>query len=332
MRTSLSNKPVLALAMGDPSGVGPEIILKSLARASVRRVANFIIVGDAKVLRKNAGRLGGSHKPLFKKIQIIDLKNVSTGSFSFGKEKASYGRASVQYIRKAYELIRAGIADCIVTAPINKSAATKAGFAFPGHTEFLAGISGAKKFVMMLVGDPLRVSLVTRHIPINSVSRRLSIRNIADTIAITLNALRIDFNIAKPRIGVCALNPHSGEGGIFGGEEVKIIAPAVRRFRKAGVYGPVPADALFYDAYRKKNDAVICLYHDQGLIPLKMVARNRGVNVTLGLPFVRTSPDHGTAFDIAGKGKADPGSMEAAIKLAVSMARNRKINADKKRY
>ena len=262
-----------------------------------------------------------------KKIKIIDLKNVSLKSFSFGRQKAAYGKASIEYIKKARELLRTGMADCVVTAPINKNSIRKAGFKFPGHTEFFASSSSAKKFVMMLTGGPLRVSLVTRHIPLADVSNRLNCKNIKNTIAITVNALRTDFNIPKPRIGVCALNPHAGEGGIFGKEEIKKITPAIKKFKKTNIVGPIPADALFYDAYRGKFDAVICLYHDQGLIPLKMIARDTGVNVTLGLKFVRTSPDHGTAFDIAGKGQADPRSMETAIKLAVSMAKNRKKHA-----
>ena len=346
MPISPLNKPIVALSLGDPSGVGPEIILKSLAKPSIRRLASYIIIGDAKVLQKAAVSLGKHCKLFLKELQVIsehpvtfkeklyppragyvsliDLNNVPISSFSFGKEKATYGKASVKYIERAYGFVKTNIADCIVTAPINKSAVQKAGFKFPGHTEYFASLSGTKKFVMMLVGGPLRISLVTRHIPISKVPKHLSFKNIVDTIEITLNALKKDFNIPGPKIGVCALNPHSGEGGIFGKEELKIITPAVRKFRKANVIGPISADALFYDAYRGRFDSVICLYHDQGLIPLKMIARDRGANVTLGLGFVRTSPDHGTAFDIAGKGKADSHSMEMAIKLAVFMAKNRK--------
>jgi 4-hydroxythreonine-4-phosphate dehydrogenase len=325
MPISPSNKPLVALSMGDPSGIGPEIILKALVKPAMRRLANYIIIGDAKVLKKTAVSLGKprSFSPE-RYASLLDLKNVPAGSFSFGKERAVYGKASVEYIKKAFGLIKANMADCLVTAPINKSAAKKAGFKFPGHTEYLASLSGARKFVMMLVGGPLRVSLVTRHIPISQVPRRLSSQNISETIKITLNALKRDFNISRPRIGVCALNPHSGEGGIFGREEHKTIIPAVKKFRKGTVVGPLASDALFYDAYRGRFDGVICLYHDQGLIPLKMIARDSGVNVTLGLKLIRTSPDHGTAFDIAGKGKADPRSMEAAIRLAVSMTINRR--------
>lgn len=367
MPISPSNKPIVALTMGDPAGIGPEIIVKALAKSPIRRLANYVIVGDITTLEKSAISLNRHHKLLIERLQVIslhpptpldsksrcmdntraskhlteprfkkklfasynkhitllDLKNVPVGSFSFGGEKAAHGKASVEYITRAYDLVRANIVDCVVTAPINKSAVRMSGFRFPGHTEYFASLAGAKKFVMMLVGGPLRVSLVTRHIAISKVPSTLTSQGIADTIKITSNALRADFNISRPRIGVCALNPHSGEAGMFGKEEIKIIAPTIRRFRK-NVVGPIAADALFYDAYRGKFDGIICLYHDQGLIPLKMIARDSGVNVTLGLGFVRTSPDHGTAFDIAGEGKADSRSMEAAIKLAVSMAVNRK--------
>ncbi len=333
MPISLSSKPVLALTMGDPAGIGPEIILRSLSSPAVKDLADYIIVGDLKVLIKAQTALDRYNAPCLKdlsEINIIDLKNAPKAGFLFGRESAACGRASVEYIKKAFDLISAGTADGMVTAPINKSAAGKAGFLFPGHTEYLANLAGVKDFVMMLEGGPLRVSLVTRHIRLRNVPKRLTVKNITDTITITINALKEDFGIARPRICVSALNPHAGEGGMFGNEEAEIILPAVRKFRNSGVTGPFPADAVFYDAYKGKFDCVICLYHDQGLIPLKMIARDRGVNITLGLGFVRTSPDHGTAFDIAGKAKADPGSMETAIKTAARMTLNRNRDAVKK--
>ena len=336
MPISPSNKPVLALTMGDPSGIGAEIILKSLAKNSVKRLADYILVGDSRILHKTSSFLKRHQKKSCKfssgSVAILDLKNVPLASFSFGKERRAYGKAAIEYIEKACGLVRANIADGIVTAPINKSSAKKAGFNFPGHTEFLADSFGIEEFVMMLTGGPLRVSLVSRHLPLKEVPRYLTSQKIINTIKATLQTLKNDFNISRPKVGVCALNPHGGESGLFGTEENRIIIPAVKKFSRKSVVGPFPADALFYDAYRGKFDAVICLYHDQGLIPLKMIARDSGVNVTLGLPFARTSPDHGTAFDIAGKGIADPSSMEAAIRLAAFMALNRKTNAYKKRY
>ncbi|MDD5679676.1 MAG: 4-hydroxythreonine-4-phosphate dehydrogenase PdxA [Candidatus Omnitrophica bacterium] len=334
MPTSLSSKPSLVLTMGDPAGIGPEIILKALAKPAVKNLANYIIVGDLKILNKTKSILNKYRIPCLNdlsQINILDLKNVPMSGFCFGKEKAVYGRASIEYIKKAFELIEQGIADGMVTAPINKSAVRKSGFPFPGHTEYLASLAGVKNFVMMLSGGPLKVSLVTRHIRLRDVSEKLTTRDISNTIALTLRALKTDFGITDPRVGVCALNPHASDGGMFGDEEKEIVSPAVRIFRNSGVQGPFPADALFYDAYNGRFDCVICLYHDQGLIPLKMVARDSGVNITLGLGFVRTSPDHGTAFDIAGKGKADPRSMEIAIKTAANMALNRKKDALKKR-
>jgi 4-hydroxythreonine-4-phosphate dehydrogenase len=346
MPISQSNKPIVVLTMGDPAGIGPEIILRSLSKPFIRKLASYIIVGDIKILQKTATYLGRFYKAFLNRVQVIsdrslifrkrvyaiqkeyvallDLDNVSIRSFVFGKERGSYGKASVEYIKRAYGLVKANIADCIVTAPISKTAVQKAGFKFPGHTEYFAAVSGVKKFAMMLVGGPFRISLVTRHLPLREVSRHLSSRNICDTIKLTLDTLQRDFGIEEPKIGVCSLNPHSGEGGIFGREESKVIAPAVKRFSRTKVVGPIPADALFYDAYRGRFDGLICLYHDQGLIPLKMIARDRGGNVTLGLSFVRTSPAHGTAFDIAWKGIANSCSMEMAIRLAISIVRNRK--------
>ncbi len=334
MPISPSSRPVLALTMGDPAGIGPEIILRALARPAVKNLADYIIIGDLKILSRTKDLLGRHRIPCLRdlsKINILDLENAPMPGFSFGKEGAACGKASIEYIRRAFDLVRSGAADGMVTAPINKSAARKSGFQFPGHTEYLASLSGVDDFVMMLAGGPLKVSLVTRHIRLGDVSKKITDKNISDTIAMTLRALKTDFRIAKPQIGVCALNPHAGEGGILGDEEERIIAPAVRRFKRSEVHGPFPADSIFYDAYRGKFDCVVCLYHDQGLIPLKMIARDNGVNITLGLGFVRTSPDHGTAFDIAGKGKADPGSMEAAIKTAAFMVASRKRDAVKKR-
>ena len=334
MPTSLSSKPVLALTMGDPAGIGPEIILKALAKPAVKNLANYIVVGDLKILNKTKDVLEKHHVPCLKDlsgINILDLENVPLSGFSFGEEKAAYGKASIEYIERAFKLVKSGAANGMVTAPINKASARKSGFPFPGHTEYLASLAGTKNFVMMLMGGPLKVSLVTRHIRLSDVSKKLTVKNIGDTVAMTLATLKTDFGIAHPRIGVSALNPHASDGGMFGDEEEKTILPAIRKFRKSGVQGPFPADSIFYDAYNGRFDCVICLYHDQGLIPLKMIARDSGVNITLGLGFVRTSPDHGTAFDIAGKGKADPRSMEIAIKTAARMALNRKKDALKKR-
>ena len=219
---------------------------------------------------------------------------------------------------------RAGCLDAMVTAPISKEGFHKAGVDFPGHTEMLAELCGVKRFAMMLFGGPLRITLVTRHVPLTSVSKSLTTAGILETIRITGKALPW-LGSPKQRIAVCGLNPHAGDGGTIGREEITVIEPAIRKARKEGfdVSGPVPADVVFHQALQGKYDAIVSMYHDQGLGPLKMLAFNSGVNITLGLPIVRTSPDHGTAFDIAGKGIANPASMIEAIRWAARLARRK---------
>ena len=219
-----------------------------------------------------------------------------------------------------------------MTPPIHKAGLKKAGFDIPGHTEYLAALSKTKRFDMMLVGGGLRVVLVTRHLPLKQVPTSLSKKKIEDTILLTDWELKRSFGIQRPRLAVCGLNPHAGEEGHIGREEIQRIAPAVRsstRRTSSKISGPLPPDVLFYQAFQGAYDAEICMYHDQGLIPLKMISRGHGVNVTLGLPFVRTSPDHGTAYDIAGRFVADPGSMIEALKLALFLTQNRKRHAQR---
>jgi len=224
-------------------------------------------------------------------------------------------------VEKAVEILKKCQADALVTAPVNKEAINKSGVPFQGHTEYLAEATNTKKIAMMLCGGPLKVTTVTRHVPLKKVSSTLTQAKIIEAVRLTDSGLKKYFGIKKPRIGVCALNPHCGEGGTIGREEQDIIIPAIKKIRRfvPGINGPISGDVIFYMAYNGKLDAVISMYHDQGLGPLKMVAFEKGVNVTLGLPFIRTSPDHGTAYDIAGKGIADPDSMKEAIKLAVNM-------------
>lgn len=270
--------------MGDPSGIGPEVTLKALASPEIKGLADFLVIGEV-----------------------------------FAAGGAAAGRASLEYIDKALELIRSDQADILVTAPVSKSSIQAAGFPdFQGHTEYLAKKTGTKNFAMMFVGDDLKATLVTRHVPLKTVARILTKSEVYNAILLTHKYLKKYFGIKSPRIAVCGLNPHAGELGAFGDEERKIIFPAVKNARKtmAGVVGPVPADVVFHSAINKKYDAVIAMYHDQALAPFKILYFTSGVNMTLGLPFIRTSPDHGTAFDIAGKGIADPSSMIEAIKLA----------------
>lgn len=281
--------------MGDPAGIGPEVTFKALASPKIRGLANFVTIGGE-------GR-----------------------SFPRSKVDARCGKAAISYIDRALGLLKSGRADALVTAPVNKAAVRMAGVhGFEGHTEYLAEKTGSKNFAMMFVGKRLKVTLVTRHIPLSRVSSALSAEAIQNTILITHKYLKDYFGIRKPRIGVAGLNPHAGEGGLFGSEEERIIKPAVKKASKIalGVVGPVPPDVVFYECLNGRLDAVVSLYHDQGLVPFKMLYFNNGVNLTLGLPFVRTSPDHGTAFDIAGKNIADPTSMIEAIRLACRLTKS----------
>lgn len=234
-------------------------------------------------------------------------------------------------IKKAVDILKKTKTAALVTAPVNKEAISRSGIPFHGHTEYLAKATSTKKFAMMLCGGPLKVAIVTRHVPLKKVSGILTQAKIIETAELTASGLKKYFGVKEPRIGVCALNPHCGEGGKIGREEQDMIIPAIRKIRSfvPGIQGPISGDVIFYMAYSGKLDAVVSMYHDQGLGPLKMIAFEKGVNVTLGLPFVRTSPDHGTAYDIAGKGIANPSSMKEAIKLAVKMClKNRYVKTE----
>ncbi|MEI8175921.1 MAG: 4-hydroxythreonine-4-phosphate dehydrogenase PdxA [Candidatus Omnitrophota bacterium] len=291
MRISRTGKiPTICVTVGDPRGIGPEVTAKALRDPSLRGIARLTVIGEL----GSAGRRPG--------------------------ERAS-ARRSIEYIEEALGLIGSGKADALVTGPVSKESISRSGIDFAGHTEYLARRSGSKKFAMMFVSPDLRLSLVTRHIPLIDVSGALTPQRIADTVSLTYESLRKDFKIPRPTIGVAGLNPHCGEGGLFGVEEKRIITPTIKKLarRFSTIYGPIPGDTLLFDLYRRRYDAGVCMYHDQGLPAFKMIARSTGVNVTLGLPFVRTSVDHGTGFDIAGKGIADPGSMIAAIRLAARM-------------
>lgn len=281
------NKPRIVITMGDPKGIGPEVVKKALKDVSIKGIAHYIVLGGKKGL-------------------------------------------PVKYIDEAVRLIKNKEADALVTAPVNKEAINRQGINFKGHTEYLAGLTGVtpRDVLMMFAAKRLRVSLVTRHIPIKKVPRYLNIDDIVRTIYLSYQGLKNYFRIMRPKIGVCGLNPHSGEGGFIGDEEERLIIPAIEKARfklnSSSIYGPCSAESLFYDAYRGKLDAVAAMFHDQGLVPLKMVARDYAVNITFGLPFIRTSPDHGTAYDIAGKDVAEPGSMIEAIRLAVRFVETEK--------
>jgi 4-hydroxythreonine-4-phosphate dehydrogenase len=313
-----NSKLNIGITMGDPSGVGPEVIVKALKDTSITQSARIIVIGDEFVLSRIA-----CFRKVAKKIHILDLKNVPRSRFCFGKLSAAYGQAALEYIVFALALLRAGKIDCLVTAPVNKESINMAGHKFIGHAEFLQHKTKSKRIAMMFVADNLRVVLVTRHLSLRQASRRLTMRKILEAISLTYRALKDDFKIKNPRIAVLGLNPHAGEGGILGSEEKRIIGPAIRKARRRyrNIFGPLVPDTAFTEFNRKRFDAVVAMYHDQGLIPLKTLCFFRTVNVTLGLPFVRTSPSHGTALDIAGRNTADSFSMSEAITLAARLSR-----------
>ena len=328
------NLPIIGITMGDPAGIGPEIIVKALQDSAVTSICRPVVFGDRGILEREAVLPGSTC--LFETVPspeacllkpgltgLVEVSRLSPSEIPHGKPIPAGGAAMAQYIIRAVEAAQAGKIDAIVTAPISKSVLHDAGYRYPGHTEMLADLTGTKDVVMMLAGESLRVVLATIHCPYVDVPKLLSTEKILKTITITHESLQKVLGGGKPRIAVAGLNPHAGEGGLFGEEEKNLIAPAVAEAVRLGIdaVGPMPADTLFYYAARGRYDVVVCMYHDQGLIPLKLLHFDTGVNVTLGLPIIRTSVDHGTAYDIAGRGIANPASMVSAIKMAVQMAR-----------
>ncbi len=327
----------IAITMGDAAGIGPEIIVKNFLRKEIYKFGEIFVIGDLmpmlsaqrKISKKIGIRIIDDHLKIKKEkflINLLDLKILKNGDYKIGESSGKCGYASFQYIKKAIELAKQKKIDAIVTAPINKHSLHLAGFTFPGHTEILAKFFGVKKYAMMLMSDKLKVVLVTIHTALKDVSFILNKNKIFDIIYLTDISLKKYFMKKNPEIAVLGLNPHASEKGAFGDEEKKYIIPAIRKAKKYGINceGPFPADTIFNKiVYEKKFDAAICMYHDQGLIPLKLLSFNTGVNVTLGLPVVRTSPDHGTAYDIAGLGIADENSFFTAIKVAFEMVKNK---------
>ncbi len=322
------SKPVVAVTMGDPSGIGPEVVVKAARDAAVRRACRVVIVGDAPSLKRARAprwpvREPGTPAGNDVSVLVESVTRLKPAATSAGGPTRSGGEASYRYIVRAVELIQAGAADAMATAPISKKALNDAGHAWPGHTELLADLTRTPEVRMMLHGGRLRVVLATVHLPLTEVAAALTRKRVRTTIELTDHALRQWFGVARPRLAVAALNPHGGEDGLFGREERRVIRPAVRESARRGVdvAGPLPADSLFHRATAGEFDAVICMYHDQGLGPFKLLHFADGVNLTLGLPLIRTSVDHGTAYDIAGKGVADARSMKQAILLAAELAR-----------
>lgn len=327
----VAKRPVIGITMGDPAGIGPEIIVKALLESDIHRICRPLVIGDAGVLKDmlKLCALKGEMKKIDKVsggppgkgiIEIFDLANVDIKALKLGVPSKICGTAAVDYIKKAAELALSKKIDAITTAPINKEVINAAGFQYPGHTEMFAEFSGARDFGLMMVGGGLRVILVTTHIAVKNVPRHIKKSSVLKTIRLAHRAMGY-FDKHAPRIAVAALNPHAGEGRLFGSEEWDEIIPAILDARGEGmdVSDPLPADTLFHKTKSGYYDIVVAMYHDQGLIPIKLLAFGQAVNVTIGLPFIRTSVDHGTAYDIAGKDCADPRSLIEAIRLAAEM-------------
>lgn len=324
----------IGITMGCPTGIGPEIIFRYFQQHPQKPDYIAVVLGDLAVLEKCRTEMGfslplASWQPCTPlpeaAIPVVQLSSLSADTLLWGKPNRSTASAMVNYITKGVEYIKQGWLDGIATCPISKEALNDAGYNFPGHTEMLADLTGSKDYAMMMAGSKLCVTLVTIHCPLSEVPTAISTERILRLIQTTDRALKVDFGIARPRIAVAGLNPHGGENQLFGSEEFQTIQPAVSLSCEEGidVSGPFPPDTVFVKASQGEYDAVVCMYHDQGLIPFKLLHFNDGVNVTIGLPIVRTSVDHGTAYDIAGKGVADGDSLVEAVKLAAKISYNR---------
>lgn len=322
-----------AITMGCPAGIGPEIICRLFSCGDMPGAGRTIVVGDGEVLRQAAARLGQTLviepwrpgnpvKP--GALPVVQVGAPWTETAPWGRPDAATGKAMGRYIEEAVGLIAAGHCSALVTCPISKKSLHQAGYSYPGHTEMLAALTQTPKVRMMMAGPRLKVVLVTIHVPLRQVGELLTQQEIADCIQTTRISLQRDFGVVAPRIAVAGLNPHGGEDGLFGDEEARLIAPAVKQSAGCGeVSGPWPPDTIFHKAAAGHFDAVIAMYHDQGLIPFKLLHFADGVNVTLGLPLVRTSVDHGTAYDIAGQNLADPSSLAAALDMAQTIVAHR---------
>ena len=338
-------KPVIGISMGDPAGIGPEICIKALSNVSVYDRCNPIVVGDCEVMNQTVKFLNSglkinsisdvhSAKFEFGTVDVFDLKNVEMSELKLGEVSAMAGNAAFEAVKKVIDLALANEIDATVTAPINKESIHKAGHKFSGHTEIYAHFTNTAKYAMLLADENLRVIHATTHVSLRRACDLCKRERVLEVISL-LNDACVQFGIAKPRIAVAGLNPHAGENGLFGDEEINEIIPAIEEANKLGfqVEGPVPPDTMFVKAVQGKYDGCVAMYHDQGHIPFKLegfkwdnekqtMKSVKGVNITLGLPIIRTSVDHGTAFEIAGRGIASPDAMLVAIDYAILMAKN----------
>jgi 4-hydroxythreonine-4-phosphate dehydrogenase len=333
---SISQQPVIGVTMGDPAGIGPEVVVKALADPEIRRAAKFVIFGLDEQLEYAADRAEiqpfwgrHQHEKISRdypyKVVVADYDEYSVAPWIKGSSKAG-GEASLRFCLDAIDAAKDNLIDAVVTAPISKASWKLAGAKYPGHTELLADRCKSPRKAMMFVAGPLKLALATIHEALFDVRNKFTIGCVFEPIDLLNIALQDYFGIENPKIGVAALNPHAGEDGQFGDEEQRIISPAILLAQEVGIdcSGPYPADTLFVKAARGEFDGVVAMYHDQGMIPVKLLAFDEAVNVTIGIPIIRTSPAHGTAFDIAGKNKANPASMMCAIRTAISMAKTKK--------
>lgn len=328
----MSSRPLLAITLGDPAGIGPEVIVKALQHPSLFEKARPLVIGDHRILARAATWIG-PFSPTFEiiddpvagnyeagTIPMLDLGNADPSSIPPGKVSAAAGRAAVEAVFRACDLALEGVVDGVVTAPLNKEAMHKAGFHYPDHTELLAERTGAERISMLLVGPKLRVVHVSTHVSLAEAIRRVQTGRVLEVIELAHRSCQT-LGIANPRIAVAGLNPHASENGLFGNQEAEQVQPAIEQARARGwmVSDPQPPDTVFLRAVKGEFDIVVAMYHDQGHIPMKLLAFDSGVNVSIGLPIIRTSVDHGTAFDIAGKGIASEESLLAAVDVAVQM-------------
>lgn len=317
----------LGITLGDVNGIGPEIVLKAVNAVNIGSECQFVLIGPYHALCEEANRINVEPPPKVDPVEEFQAGVVAWDPAPELELELAPGRLDKDAAQAAYQSIRTAVGgaicgklDAMVTAPINKEGFQLAGVDFPGHTELLARLTGVDNPGMLLQGGGLRVLLVTRHLPLKDVAASISQTKIMDTIKLAAKGLDW-MGVEGGKIGVCGLNPHAGDGGLLGDEEIGMIAPAIEAAKDQGfqVEGPIPSDTIFYQALQGKYDLVVAMYHDQGLGPLKMVGFEEGLNVTLGLPIIRTSPDHGTAYDIAGQGRANPASMVAAIDMAAKL-------------
>jgi len=333
---SITEQPVIGVTMGDAAGIGPEVVVKALADPEIRRAAKFIVFGMNEQLCYSADKaeiepFWGRHqhekisRDYPHKVMVADYDDYSVPAWIKAPSRVA-GEASIRFCLDAIDAARAGIIDAIVTAPISKTSWKLAGATWPGHTEMLAKRCKSKRKAMMFVAGPLKVALATIHEALFEVRHKFTIGCVFEPIDLLNDALKEYFNIPNPKIGVAALNPHAGESGQFGDEEQRIISPAILLAQEQGINcdGPFPADTLFLRAAQGEFDGTVAMYHDQGMIPVKLLDFKKAVNITIGIPIIRTSPAHGTAFDIAGQNFADPAGMKSAITTAIQMAKTKK--------